>query len=49
VDAIISAKKRGVNVRIITDRIEAKSKAQVAQLQLLKNSKFLLKKTPILA
>jgi phosphatidylserine/phosphatidylglycerophosphate/cardiolipin synthase-like enzyme len=37
VDAIISAKKRGVAVRIITDRIEAKSKAQEAQLQLLKS------------
>jgi phosphatidylserine/phosphatidylglycerophosphate/cardiolipin synthase-like enzyme len=38
VDAIISAKKRGVSVRIITDRIEAKSKAQETQLQLLKSA-----------
>lgn len=38
VDAIISAKKRGVSVRIITDRIEAKSKAQAEQLQLLKSA-----------
>jgi phosphatidylserine/phosphatidylglycerophosphate/cardiolipin synthase-like enzyme len=37
VDAIIAAKKRGVSVRIITDRIEAKSKAQETQLQLLKS------------
>ncbi|MDR3543111.1 MAG: phospholipase D family protein [Desulfosporosinus sp.] len=36
VDAIIAAKKRGANVRIITDRIEAKSKSEEAQLKLLK-------------
>jgi phosphatidylserine/phosphatidylglycerophosphate/cardiolipin synthase-like enzyme len=35
VDSIISAKKRGVNVRIITDRIEAKSKAQASEMTLL--------------
>ncbi|MDR3586752.1 MAG: phospholipase D family protein [Desulfosporosinus sp.] len=38
VDAIISAKKRGATVRVITDRIEAKSKSEVAQLQLLKSA-----------
>jgi Phosphatidylserine/phosphatidylglycerophosphate/cardiolipin synthases and related enzymes len=38
VDAIISAKRRGVNVRIITDRTEAKSKAQANELLLLKNA-----------
>lgn len=43
VDAIISAKKRGVNVRIITDRTEAKSKAQEVQLQLLKSSNIPIK------
>jgi len=43
VDAIVSAKKRGVNVRIITDRIEAKSKAQEIQLQLLKSTNIPIK------
>jgi phosphatidylserine/phosphatidylglycerophosphate/cardiolipin synthase-like enzyme len=38
IDSIITAKKRGVSVRIITDRIEAKSKAQETQLQLLKSA-----------
>ena len=43
VGAIISAKRRGVNVRIITDRIEAKSKAQTEQLSLLKKAQIPLK------
>ncbi|WP_407312473.1 phospholipase D family protein [Desulfosporosinus sp. SB140] len=38
VESIIAAKKRGVNVRIITDHIEAKSKTQAAELILLKNA-----------
>jgi phosphatidylserine/phosphatidylglycerophosphate/cardiolipin synthase-like enzyme len=38
VDAILAAKKRGIKVRIITDRIEAKSKAEATQLKRLKRA-----------
>ncbi|AFM41958.1 hypothetical protein Desaci_3050 [Desulfosporosinus acidiphilus SJ4] len=38
VESIITAKKRGVNVRIITDRTEAKTKAQGSELSLLKRA-----------
>lgn len=38
VDAIIQAKKSGVNVRLITDRIESKSKSESKQLQRLKDA-----------
>lgn len=38
VSAIMNAKKRGVAVRIITDRTEANTKAQKAQLKLLSNA-----------
>lgn len=38
VESIISAKNRGVAVRIITDRTEAKTKAQRAELDLLKDA-----------
>lgn len=40
VNAITNAVKRGVNVRIITDKIQAKGKAQVVALGLLKKSKI---------
>jgi len=43
IDSIITAKKRGVNVRIITDHIEAKSKSEATQLQLLKSAAIPLK------
>ncbi|WP_407310876.1 phospholipase D family protein [Desulfosporosinus sp. SB140] len=43
VDAIIAAKKRGVSVRIITDRIEARTKAQSSELALLKNAGITIK------
>lgn len=38
VESIIAAKKRSVNVRIITDRTEAKTKVQASELLLLKNA-----------
>ena len=36
VDSIIKAKKRGVEVKIITDKIESSSKSEKAELKLLK-------------
>lgn len=36
VDAIIKAKDRGINVEIITDKIESSSKSEKAELSLLK-------------
>lgn len=38
VDAIINAKKRGVMVRLITDRVESKSKPEFKQLERLKSA-----------
>lgn len=38
VDAIINAKKRGVTVRLITDRVESKSKSESKQLEKLKSA-----------
>lgn len=38
VDTIINAKKHGVNVRLITDRIESKSKSESKQLVRLKDT-----------
>ncbi|MDR3600540.1 MAG: phospholipase D family protein [Desulfosporosinus sp.] len=43
VESIIAAKKRGVAVRVITDRIEAKSKSEKAQLQLLEGTSIPIK------
>jgi phosphatidylserine/phosphatidylglycerophosphate/cardiolipin synthase-like enzyme len=43
VQAIIEAKKRGVNVRIITDQTEAKNKTQGAALQSIKSAGILIK------
>jgi phosphatidylserine/phosphatidylglycerophosphate/cardiolipin synthase-like enzyme len=38
VDAVIQAKERNVDVRLLTDKTEAKTKSQKAELQLLKNN-----------
>ena len=38
VNAIISAKNRGITVRIISDKVESKNKYQKQELQLLKNA-----------
>ena len=38
VDAIVSAKKRGVNVRVISDKLESGTKAQSKELAILKNA-----------
>ncbi|WP_407308759.1 phospholipase D-like domain-containing protein [Desulfosporosinus sp. SB140] len=43
VESIISAKKRGVYVRIITDRTEAKTKTQASELLLLKKANIPIK------
>lgn len=43
VEAIIAAKKRGVNVQVITDKIEAKSKAEAAQLKRLEGAGITIK------
>lgn len=43
VDSIIKAKSRGVSVRIMTDKIESKSKSESKELVLLKNAKIPVK------
>ncbi|MDQ7094284.1 phospholipase D family protein [Desulfosporosinus sp. PR] len=43
VDSIIAAKKRGVDVRIITDHIESKTKSEASELPLLKSAGIPLK------
>ncbi len=43
VDSIISAKKRGVEVEIITDKVQSGGKTENAQLKLLKNNKIPIK------
>lgn len=43
VDAIISAKNRGVTVRVITDRIESMGKNEIKELTLLVNDKIPVK------
>lgn len=43
VDSIISAKKRGIAVRIITDNKESKSKSEAKELDLLKNAGISIK------
>jgi phosphatidylserine/phosphatidylglycerophosphate/cardiolipin synthase-like enzyme len=43
VQAIIDAKKRGVNVRLITDKAEASKKAQKAELKLIKDANISVK------
>lgn len=43
VDSIIQTKNRGVNVRIITDKIESKSKSEKKMLILLKNDNIPIK------
>ncbi|MDQ7092153.1 phospholipase D family protein [Desulfosporosinus sp. PR] len=43
VESIVSAKKRGISVRIITDRTEAKTKAEASELLLLKKADIPIK------
>lgn len=43
VDSIISAKNRGVNVRVMSDKVESKSKSESKELVLLKNAKIPVK------
>ncbi|MDR3602096.1 MAG: phospholipase D-like domain-containing protein [Desulfosporosinus sp.] len=43
VDSVIAAKKRGVAVRVITDKIEAKSKSEAKELTLLEGASIPIK------
>jgi len=43
VDAIIADKNRGIDVKIITDKVESKSKSEAKELALLKNDNIPIK------
>jgi phosphatidylserine/phosphatidylglycerophosphate/cardiolipin synthase-like enzyme len=43
INAIVNAKKRGVVVRVITDKTESKNKSQIQQLTILKNNDITVK------